>query len=164
MTQAVWSEDDSASAVRVETGCLKPGANETLAPSQSNGRFLIDSSGTRVFKKPGSARPGDVRPLREFVASVLGHWLSLPVPRVELLLEETGPVALVREIPNYISFSHLRACGFCRPLQAAGYSTQTSLATVIVLDTWVGVGDRPDPHSNHLYNVKESIWNSIDYA
>jgi hypothetical protein len=158
-----WKEDASVRQT-ANSGCLSPRPSDRVDQGQSKGRW-VSSSSARAFRKPSQPSQGHIGPLREYVASVLADWLELPVPRCELGINGGLPVALVSEVPNSITFSHLVSCGYCQPLRDKALLSLVRLAPIIVLDAWVSVGDRPRPlHSNHIYSVGADKWHSIDYA
>jgi hypothetical protein len=118
--------------------------------------------------KPGPGQPPSTCALREYLASIIGHWIAVKVPRVELDVVGTRPVALsMKAAGTSVDWSQLMGGDDYVELRPTALSRLDGLATIIVLDALLGVGNRPAPplsHGNHVYVVEESMWYSIDYA
>src|ERR1700722_19812237 len=106
-TTAIWGDDPDGS--RLNRACCNPNPPLEEASGHSKGRWMR-SGDQRVFCKPGSPKPNDSVSFFEYLASILGFNLGLPIARVELLNLPEGPVALSYELPDALSFAHLMSC------------------------------------------------------
>lgn len=156
-----WVDDVSSRRNCVNTACL--GGTHDHATGESGGCWSV-AGALRAFRKPGSPMVGHLGPIREYVASVLGHWLGVAIPHTELDLRGSAPVALLMEVPRALSYAHLDSCGFCAPKKGDALSAFNAFAGVVVLDALVGVQNRPKNHGNHVYSLETKAWSSLDYA
>ena len=118
----------------------------------------------RAFRKPESPSVGGLGPIREYIASVIGSWLELPIPRTELDLGASAPIARLIEVPRALSYAHVMWCGHCEPVRGDALRALDALTGVVVLDALVGVRNRPTLHGNHVYSLETGTWSSLDYA
>ena len=161
VTEASWADVDGPQRNWVNTACL--GGTHDCATGESGGSWCV-AGGVRAFRKPESTKARDLGPMREYIASILSSWLDLPIPRSELHLRRSAPVALLIEVPRALSYAHVMSCGPCEPVRNDALRALDSLAGIIVLDALVGVRNRPVLHGNHLYSLETGTWSSIDYA
>jgi hypothetical protein len=128
-------------------------------------RTLLDDNGHCAFQKPGTPEAGSVRPWAEYIASVCGRWIDVPVPIVRLR-EQNPIVSISCSVGPSIEWSRLRASYTADGVFAIAIDALKSFTGVIVLDLLVRLADeeRTSNHSNHIFCLTNSRWYSIDYA
>jgi hypothetical protein len=146
----------------VDAGCPQLGGEDKTL-------WVRSADGSRLaLSKPGPDQPPSNNALHEYLASIIAHWIGVKVPRVELYVLDNRPVALSMKAPGQtIDWSQLMCTDDYIDQRQTALSRLNALANTIVLEAFLGIGNRPGPpksHGNHVYVVDEQTWYSIDYA
>jgi hypothetical protein len=127
--------------------------------------FLVRNEfGEAAYLKPGVLRNGgSLEAVREVLASHIGRWLGLAVPRVELYQHPELGRCCVSRLAGAGAIMKRDGFGLFKELRNRAGDALLEYVPIVVLDVLVGVADRTN-RGNHLFVASENRWYGIDYA